>query len=347
MMFKVSVIVPVYNVEKYLERCLDSLINQSLREIEIILIDDGSKDNSSKICDRYAERDSRIKVIHKQNQGLGMARNTGLDVAKGEYVVFVDSDDFVSTDAYKKMYDQIKRDGADMLIANYYLYNTLNGNIKEVKAISSSKIVKLTEIKKIACQIVGVNPKEKELDDIGMSVWKNMYSRSFLEEHSIRFYSEREFVSEDAIFHLMAIPKMKIITMTTEPYYYYCKNGEASLSATFRESKFEEYKVLYKKESELLELENILDYGKYNIASAFLGNIRAHFKQLASQNYKMNEKRKIAREIINDALVQSILTWYPYQLTPVKQRLFSVMIRKKCIDLLLLFGRVQSMRSKC
>lgn len=341
---KVSIIVPVYNVENYLERCLDSLINQSLKEIEIILIDDGSKDNSPKICDMYAERDSRIRVIHKQNQGLGMARNTGLDVAKGEYVVFVDSDDFVSTDAYEEMYNRIKIDGADMLMANYYQYNTLNNTIEEVKAISYSRIVELTEIKKIACQIVGVNPREKELDDIGMSVWKNMYSRDVLEKNDIRFCSERKFVSEDAIFHLMAVPKMKKISMMTESYYYYCQNGTESLSATFRESKFEEYKILYQKESELLELENMLDYGKYYIATSFLGNIRAHFKQLVSKNYNISEKRKIARKIVNDELVQNILIWYPYKLTPMKQRLFSEMIKMKRVDLLLLFGKLQSLR---
>ena len=87
---KVSVIVPIYNVEKYLERCLYSLVNQSLQEIEIILIDDGSTDNSPLICDQYAKQDARIKVVHKQNQGLGMARNTGLELASGEYVVFID-----------------------------------------------------------------------------------------------------------------------------------------------------------------------------------------------------------------------------------------------------------------
>ena len=92
---KVSIIVPVYNVEKYLDRCMESLLNQTLKDIEIILVDDGSPDNCPQICDEYAKKDSRVKVVHKVNAGLGYARNSGLDVASGEYVAFVDSDDYV------------------------------------------------------------------------------------------------------------------------------------------------------------------------------------------------------------------------------------------------------------
>jgi len=92
---KVSVIVPIYNVEKYFERCMRSLLNQTLKEIEIILVDDESPDNCPAMCDEYAGTDNRVKVIHKKNEGLGFARNSGLEIATGEYVAFVDSDDFV------------------------------------------------------------------------------------------------------------------------------------------------------------------------------------------------------------------------------------------------------------
>ncbi|MBQ5852329.1 MAG: glycosyltransferase family 2 protein, partial [Lachnospiraceae bacterium] len=91
----ISIVVPVYNVEKYLERCVDSLINQTYENIEILLIDDGSKDNSGQMCDEYANKDSRITVYHKENGGLSDARNYGMDRAKGEYIIFIDSDDYV------------------------------------------------------------------------------------------------------------------------------------------------------------------------------------------------------------------------------------------------------------
>ena len=101
---KVSIIVPIYNVEKYLHQCVNSLLNQILKDIEIILVDDESPDNCPAMCDEYAKQDSRIKVIHKKNEGLGYARNSGLEIATGEYIAFVDSDDYVELDAYQKLY---------------------------------------------------------------------------------------------------------------------------------------------------------------------------------------------------------------------------------------------------
>lgn len=341
---KVSVIVAIYNVEEYLERCLNSLVNQTLREIEIILIDDGSTDNSSKICDDYAKKDRRIVVIHKKNQGLGMARNSGLDLATGEYVVFVDSDDFVVKNAYQEMYETIKLNNADMLITNYYEFDTKNNIAKELNTIYKTRIVEGEQIKKIACQMLGANPIEQGAEDIGMSVWKNMYSRRFIEENQLRFYSEREFVSEDAIFQLMAIPKMKKLSMLTNCYYYYCKNESQSLSSTFRESKFEEYKKLYKKECELMANEKIIDSGKYYIATTFLGNIRAHIKQLSMSQCTLKKKKKLIKEIQKDVVVQEVLSWYPYKKTPIKQRLFSIVLKKQCTSLLLLFGKMQGKR---
>ena len=101
----ISVIVPIYQVEAYLEECLDSILNQTYRQLEIILIDDGSTDRCGEICDRYASRDSRIKVIHQTNQGLSAARNAGMDIAIGEYISFIDSDDYIVPQYYEKMLD--------------------------------------------------------------------------------------------------------------------------------------------------------------------------------------------------------------------------------------------------
>lgn len=106
---KVSIILPIYGVEKYLSRCMDSVLNQTLRDIEIIMVDDESPDSCPKMCDDFAAQDSRIKVVHKKNGGLGYARNSGLDVATGEYVAFLDSDDFVELDAYEHLYNAAKK----------------------------------------------------------------------------------------------------------------------------------------------------------------------------------------------------------------------------------------------
>lgn len=115
---KISVIVPVYNVKLYLHKCVDSILDQTYQNIEVLLIDDGSTDGSSDICDAYTEKDSRIKVVHKKNGGLSSARNTGLDMATGEYILFVDSDDYINIEMIQRLYDALVKTGADMSVCN-------------------------------------------------------------------------------------------------------------------------------------------------------------------------------------------------------------------------------------
>ncbi len=116
----ISIIVPVYNVEKYLRKCIDSIVNQTYKNLEIILVDDGSTDDSGKICDEFAEKDGRIKVIHKENGGLSSARNAGLEIAAGKYLGFVDSDDYIAQDMYESMYAAINEFDADIACCGRY-----------------------------------------------------------------------------------------------------------------------------------------------------------------------------------------------------------------------------------
>ena len=122
-MCKISIIVPVYNTEKYLEKCLNSLISQTLEDIEILCINDGSTDNSIKILEQYANRDSRIKIINKKNAGVSAARNTGISQAKGEYLGFVDSDDYVDLNFYEKLYNTAKEYNASIAVAGIIRFN--------------------------------------------------------------------------------------------------------------------------------------------------------------------------------------------------------------------------------
>ena len=126
----ISVIVPVYNVEEYVEKCVLSIINQTYKNLEIILVDDGSTDNSGKICDEIAIKDNRIKVIHKKNGGLSDARNVGIDIAKGDYLGFVDSDDYIDYNMYEELFDVIKCHDVDIVYSNFqteYLDGRIEG----------------------------------------------------------------------------------------------------------------------------------------------------------------------------------------------------------------------------
>ena len=117
---KVSIVVPVYNVEKYLKRCVDSLIGQSYPNLEILLVDDGSKDSSLSICKEYELKDSRIRALHKENEGLGLTRNYGIERATGKYITFVDSDDYLTSDAVEAMLGKAEATDADVVIANMF-----------------------------------------------------------------------------------------------------------------------------------------------------------------------------------------------------------------------------------
>ena len=125
----ISIIVPIYNIEKHIVRCLDSILAQTYHNIEVILIDDGSTDNSGKICDQYSSADTRINVFHKQNGGLVSARNLGLESARGDYIGFVDSDDWIEPNMYERMYNNLKNNNSEICICNYIIdtiYHSIN-----------------------------------------------------------------------------------------------------------------------------------------------------------------------------------------------------------------------------
>ena len=128
----ISVIVPIYNVEQYLENCINSILNQTYRNLEVILVDDGSPDNCGKICDRYSDKDPRIKVIHKLNGGLSDARNKGIDTAEGEYLTFVDSDDTILPEMIDKLYQRIVIDQSDLAFCGYQQVNQKGDVLSEV-----------------------------------------------------------------------------------------------------------------------------------------------------------------------------------------------------------------------
>ena len=132
----ISIIVPIFNVEKYLDRCMDSLLNQTLKDIEIIMVDDGSPDNCPKMCEEYAKKDNRVKVVHKKNGGLGYARNSGLDVAMGEYVAFVDSDDYVDSSMYETLWNEACASSADAVFCGFKTEQR-NGIWKDSNEVSS------------------------------------------------------------------------------------------------------------------------------------------------------------------------------------------------------------------
>ena len=221
----ISVIVPIYNVEMYLNECVESIVNQSYSHLEIILVDDGSTDNCPQICDNWAVKDSRIKVIHKENAGLGNARNSGLLIATGEYVSFLDSDDFIDVDLYSYITPILVQTKADCLkfgMTNYYKNKDLE---KKIRSNQFNLICEANTIKLIAKLIFEYYPStELKKYHIDASCCWGVFKRSIIKEHNIFFPSERKLLSEDYIFHFDFLMNTSTLVFCENTYYHYRVN---------------------------------------------------------------------------------------------------------------------------
>lgn len=216
-MSKISVIIPVYKVEKYLDKCIQSVINQTYKNLEIILVDDGSPDNCGKICDRYAENDNRIKVIHKQNGGLSDARNVGLKSATGDYIGFVDSDDYISEYMYEKLYELITINNTDVSCCGVSLCTETS---IRPQAIAEQTFVCNNE-EAFQYMLEGKNM-------VNIWVWCKLYKRELFEK--VSFEKGKRY--EDVFFMNELVQNIKTMAVTTHPYYYYYITRNDSITAS-------------------------------------------------------------------------------------------------------------------
>lgn len=217
-MAKASVIIPVYNVEKYLPQCLESVVNQTLQDIEIICVNDGSTDGSLKVLEDYAQKDSRIRIINQDNQGQGVARNNALKIAEGEYIAFVDSDDWLETDALEKLYEFAKTCNAEAVVFDFVEFDEKSG--KEKFESFGEKIKKryhydLTEKGSFNWRDL----KKHCLINLTDAAWHKIYSREFLIKNDIKFGVERN--KEDYIFSLNVLFNAEKIHYFNEYLYTY------------------------------------------------------------------------------------------------------------------------------
>ena len=327
----ISIIVPVYNVEKYLNRCLESLKNQSLRNIEIILVNDGSLDESGKICDEHSIRDKRIKVIHKENEGLGMARNTGLQVAQGEFVAYVDSDDYVSLDMYENLYTLAKKEEADTVLCNFYKVNS-KGKIlnNESDSIVDKVFYNEEVVDKVLINMLGANPSYISDIKISMSVWKGIYSNKLIKDNAIKFCSEREFISEDIIYHIDYLSYSRKLAITNKKHYYYCENN-SSLTKSYNVNRFEKEKVLFEEIIRKVNEKKMLERAKLRIYRTFIGRFRTCIKHEVLYNKNILDSFKKISLICNDEKVSYVLNNYPIKQLPIKQRIFAFLVKYKMI----------------
>lgn len=215
-MSKISIIIPVYNTGEYLPKCIYSIIQQTYKDLEIIIIDDGSKKGTAEICDSLAKEDNRIIVYHKKNEGVSIARNFGIGKASGEYIGFVDSDDWIDFDMYENLIKKIKKFNVDMVMCDATtIFNDNSSEQDTFNTLSESKLITKEEI------------NSQMLFEIAGSAWRCLYRRANLINYKIKFPSGLKF-SEDRIFNLNAIGNSKrIYYLKKSLYNRYVRKGSA------------------------------------------------------------------------------------------------------------------------
>lgn len=296
---EISVIVPVYNVENTLNRCIDSIISQTFQDYEIVLVDDGSPDSSSVICDYYAMHYNNIHVIHKENGGLSSARLAGYESARGSYICFVDSDDYITEDYLSVLYNAITNEDCQMAMCGYNLISMHRSQIVRLPFGDGACASK----EDILQYIYGILGRPINGVKLPCFVWNKMYKKELIE--SDYFMSERKFFMEDHVFNLLYAKKIKKIAVIDKPLYCYTVNLH-SLTNRYRINKWEMYKNLIafmreyvRTESLPVEAEKIiLESGMHWLIDALDNTTRLSSYSTYKCEIKNIWKDKLVQEII-------------------------------------------------
>ena len=336
-MIKVSIIVPIYNVEKYLECCLSSLLNQTLENIEIICVNDGSTDNSANILQKYERIDNRIKVINQSNEGQGVARNNALNVAMGEYIGFVDPDDYVSPQMFETLYNKAKQYNADLVEESFYIYNQARKDKKKKKNKLNLPIEKVFNWK----------VRKNYAFSVNLAIWNKLYRRDFIKKHNIEFMDVLR--GEDIIFTVKSrVLAERILYIDNADYYYRIKEDNSiiinpELKEKIKVNRFEYFKLFS---------QSLVDSNIYNILEKDYKKWVK--KSLTEDLLKKQFKNKIMylKEIYNFLSFRDFIDLFCYFIyESFKNNIFSihnVYINNKKYKLFIILGiRIKILYNKC
>ncbi len=256
---KVSAIVPVYNVEKYLNRCVDSILNQTFTDFELILVDDGSPDNSGKICDEYAEKDSRVKVIHKENGGVSVARNLGIETSVGEYITFIDSDDWIEAQMFEQLYNAAEN--CDIIFCGFSsigFRNTIVYDLEDIKADNRA--------------LADLYVNSSKIKPCFPTVWAKFYRAEIIKSNNLFFDSDIP-SGEDTIFNIIACRYCQKAAFVEASLYNYERRNVSSATRKYFYKTYEYKNAIYQTISQWLsqyEFEVEKSFYAPFISSAFI-----------------------------------------------------------------------------
>ncbi len=338
----VSVVIPVYNVENYIDRCVTSVVNQTYRNLEIILVDDGSPDKCPELCDEWAKKDSRIKVIHKNNAGLGMARNTGIDNATGKYIFFIDSDDYVDLTMIAQCVNNAEQYQSEIVMFGLYSVDKDGKMIEDNAPISSKCVYHGNEIVEyILPNMLSKDPKTGKNLRFNMSASGRMFSLKLINEHNWRFVSEREIISEDFYSLLELYKYVKIHSIINMSFYYYCENS-TSLTHSYNPMRFRKVCYCYD------QMEKLCIASKYSenviecMYSQFVGAVIMTMKQTINARMSFQNKRNTFIEMTKNSFLFDVVNKMNLANETFQRKIFILLIRKRMI-----LGLMLLVKAKC
>lgn len=338
-MSKVSVVIPVYGVERYIHQLLESIEHQSLKDIEVIFVDDGSPDNCPAILDEFVARDERYKVIHQKNGGVSVARNTGLAQATGKYVYIADSDDWLAEGALEALWSQAERTGADLVYGDYY--REKNGISTLVHPFPASFVTEdPAVIKALQCAVntggvkVGIqSPMFQTVNHMGGAPWRVMIRRSILEENNIRFDPYVKGLGDDILFSLHVYEHVRRVAYVQAPIYHY-RILNVSYSHGFKANLLENYGLIFERMEHFLRhyKKEELHWNAYYLRVYYytLESLRRYFR---NTNNPKSEKERFEEFV-------SVMKSEPYHTAVQKLPLKWMLGKRSKMKLLLLrFGQ--------
>lgn len=322
----ISVIVPIYNVEKYLIRCVDSICGQSYSNLEVILVDDGSPDKCGDICEQLKKTDKRIKVIHKENGGLGFARNSGLKEVTGKYVTFIDSDDWISSDHIENLYKVIKKFDADVCIGGNTNVNLKGDTLKKEVKLEKKLYVGSDIIKEIVLPLIAPDTDYKNDIQLESSCCMNLYAVDIIKDNMIEFISERYAVAEDVYFNIDYLVHATRVITSGEIGYFYFDNSE-SISRKYNPKRFERTINFYTEIDRRIKkygLENIISH---RLDRSYLTKIRVAIRHIVMSDLKLTQKFKEIKTIVGHPLTREVVNRYPIQTYIPAIKWFTIFIK--------------------
>lgn len=303
----VSIVVPIYKSEKYLDQCIGSIVNQTYRNLEVLLVDDGSPDNCPKMCDDWAARDPRIRVIHKQNAGSGMARNTGIEHATGEYICFFDSDDYLMPDAVEKACRKAREEQADIVVFGMQSIDPKGQIVKTNIPTSSAAEYTGNSVRKIFLpDLIDCEHSGAETTGLCLSLWVCLFSMELIRNSGWRMVSEREILSEDSYSLIGLYQNVNRVALLPEVLYCY-RLTEGSLSNTYKQDRLEKIKGCY---DACLDLANRCGYGeevRRSISGLCISLTVGMMKQIVAGQKLSRECIRMLKTVENDETIRRCL----------------------------------------